>query len=88
MIIQVLQKQFEYEGCPIVIRRVGEKFEYITCINNLIYSSFVEARLSIFAKLLGTGYTDKQIHKITNYVISLAQTTIDTVKGNVANKTS
>lgn len=80
MIIQVLQKQFEYEGCPIVIRRIGENFEYITCINNLIYSSFVKARLSIFSKMLGLSYTDKQIKNITNYVISLAQSTIDEVK--------
>lgn len=86
MIIQVLQKQFEYDGCPIVIRRIGENFEYITCINNLIYSSFVKARLSIFSKMFGTGYTDKQIKSITNYVISLAQSTIDTVKAE--NKTS
>lgn len=86
MIIQVLQKQFEYDGCPIVIRRIGENFEYITCINNLIYSSFVKARLSIFAKMLGTGYSKGQIKNITNYVISLAQSTIDTVKAE--NKTS
>ena len=82
MIVQVLQKQFEYKGCPIVVRRIGENFEYITCINNLIYSSFIKARINIFTKLMGKGYTDKQIKNITNYVVTLAQSTIDTVKSD------
>lgn len=75
----VLQKQIEYKNCPIVIRQVGEAFEYITCINNLIYSSYIIARKPLLTRLFGRPYNPKQLEKITNYIINMAYTTIDSV---------
>ena len=81
MDFKVLQKPFEYENCPIVIRQAGQSFEYITCIDNQIYSSFIIARKSLFKRLFGLSYTHEELHKITNYMIAMAQATINTVKG-------
>jgi hypothetical protein len=81
---QVLQKPLEYKNCPIVIRRFGENFEYITCINNQIYSSYITARQNFLRKIFGLGYTAENKNKITNYVIAMAQTTIDSVNGTPA----
>ena len=81
MLFKVLQKPIEYQNCPIVIRQNGECFEYITCINNQIYSSYVEARKSLIQRLFLQDYTKKEITNITNYIIAMAQTTIDSVLG-------
>lgn len=79
MKFQTLAKQIFHKDCPIAIRRIGENFEYITCINNEIYSSYVTAKKSPLQKILFLPYTEKQLRNITNYIISMAQTTIDTV---------
>lgn len=78
---KVLGKQFVYEGCPVVIRQNGETFEYITTINNEIYSSFIVARKSFIKRIFFRPYGELEINRITNYVIAMAQTTIDTVLG-------
>lgn len=79
MIIKTLQKQILHKDCPIAIRQIGENFEFLTCINNELYSSFITARKSLLQKILFRDYSEKQMKGITNYVISMAQTTIDTV---------
>lgn len=81
MNFNVLQKPFEYEGCPIIIRQFGESFEYITCINNQIFSAFLIARKTIMQRILMRDYTKEQLTAISNRVIAMAQTTINTVKG-------
>lgn len=81
MKFKVLNQPFIYENCPIVIRQVGEQFEYITCIDNQIYSSYIVARKDFIQRLLLRPYTKDQLHKITNYMLAMAQATINTVKG-------
>ena len=81
MKFKVLKKAIEYKGCPIVIRQVGENFEYITCINNQIYSAYVNARQSFLRRIFMLDYTLENKNKITNYMIAMAQTTIDQVTG-------
>lgn len=76
-----VSQSFEYEGCPVVIRYFDQNFEYLTCINNQIYSSYIVARKSFFQRILGLPYSKDQIHKITNYMLAMAQATINTVKG-------
>jgi hypothetical protein len=77
---RVLQKQIDYKGCPIIIRLVGnETFEYITCINGEIYSANIVAKKKLSQRILMKGYTTKQLSDITNYVIAMAQTTIETI---------
>lgn len=81
MNFRVLQKPFEYEKCPIVLRQAGQTFEYITCINNQLYSAYIVARKPIIARIFGLPYTKSELHKITNYVLAMAQATIDSVLG-------
>lgn len=81
MKFKVLNQPFIYENCPIVIRQIGEQFEYITCIDNQIYSSYIVARKSFVQRLLLQSYTTEQLKNITNYMIAMAQATINTVKG-------
>ena len=84
MEIKVLQKPMEYNGCPIVIRLIGNQFEYITAINNEIYAYSVVVRKGFKQRLLLQPYTVEQLQKITNYMVAMAQTTIDTVLGGKA----
>lgn len=71
-----------YEGCPVVIRQVGrDTFEYITCINNEIYSSSIVSRKNLGQRIFFRPYTAKQLSNITNYMIAMASATIDHVKG-------
>ena len=81
MKFKVLNQPFIYENCPIVIRQIGEQFEYITCIDNQIYSSYIVARKSFVQRLLLQSYTTEQLKNMTNYMIARAQATINTVKG-------
>jgi hypothetical protein len=82
MKFKVLQKSVEYKNCPIIIRQSGEAFEYITCIFNEIYSSHVIAKKSLLRKLFFRPYSLKQLNNITNYMLAMAQSTIDSVLGD------
>lgn len=76
---QVLQKPVSYEGCPIYVRNTGESWEYLTVIHNEIYTASIVARKSAIQRLLGKSYSSDEVHKITQYMIAMAQSTIDTV---------
>ena len=78
---QVLQKPVEYEKCPIYVRNSNENWEYLTVINNEIYTASIVARKSFAQRLTGTDYTPKQVSDITQYMLAMAQATIDTVLG-------
>lgn len=78
---QILQKKIQYENCPIYIRNAGENWEYLTVVNNEIYTAQIIARRSAIQKMTGKPYTTKEISDITQYMIAMAQTTIDTVLG-------
>lgn len=77
--IKVLQGQKEYRGCPIAIRQIEDRFEFITCIEGLIYSSYIIARKGLLKKLFFLDYSKNEIQGITNYIMNMATTTIDTV---------
>jgi hypothetical protein len=82
MKFKVLKKELDYKGCPIIVRQSGEAFEYITCIFNEIYSSHVIAKKSLLRKLFFRPYSLKQLSSITNYMLAMAQSTIDSVLGD------
>ena len=77
----VLQKPVAYENCPIYIRNKGEDWEYLTCINNEIYTASIVAKKSAIQKLTGNTYSAKEVSSITQYMIAMAQSTIDQVLG-------
>lgn len=76
----VLSKKVVYENCPIYIRNTGENWEYITVINNEVYTATIYIRKTAIQKILGKPYTPKQTSDITNYLMAMAQSTINTVK--------
>lgn len=75
----VLQKSLEYENCKIYIRNTKEVWEYFCIINGELYTAYIVARKKPLNKLLGMPYTAKEVQSITQYMIAMAQTTIDTV---------
>lgn len=75
----VLQKTLEYQGCKIYVRNTGETWEYFCIINGELYNSFIIAKKKPLNKILGKPYTAKEVNSITQYMIAMAQTTIDTV---------
>mgnify|MGYP000853797081 CR=1 FL=1 len=77
--IKVLKSQKEYRDCPIAIRQIEDRFEFITCIKGLIYSSFIVARKGLLKRLFFLDYSKKELEGITNYIMNMATTTIDTV---------
>lgn len=77
----VLQKSVEYEKCPIYVRHTGENWEYLTVINNEIYTASIVARKSGIQRLLGREYTAMEVSNITQYMLAMAQSTIDHVLG-------
>ncbi|MFA6887454.1 MAG: hypothetical protein WCQ65_10865 [Fermentimonas sp.] len=79
MKIKVLQEQKEFKGCPIAIRQIGDRFEFITCIDGMIYSSHIVAKKGLFQRLFLQDYTKKELKNITQYVMNLATTTIESV---------
>lgn len=81
-------KTEQYEGCPIVIRRIGlDNWEYITYIRGHIYAQHTEitpTKLGYFMKFFGTWkdvYTKKQLQSNIYVMIAMAETTIETVCG-------
>lgn len=77
----VLTKSVVYEGCPIYVRNTGETWEYLTVINNEIYTAHIIARKHLTQRLFGKPYTAKQSSDCTQYMLAMAQTTIDTILG-------
>lgn len=78
---QVLQKRVEYEKCPIYVRNSGENWEYLTVVNNEIYTASIVARRSAMQVITGKSYTPKEVSDITQYMLAMAQATIDHVLG-------
>lgn len=73
----------EYRGCPILVRQFPSMsyFEYVTVIGKQMYSSHLFATIPLLSRLLGKGYTEREIESSVRMVVTLAQTTIDTVLG-------
>lgn len=69
----VLQKKIDYKGCPIYVRNKNELWEYFCIIDNELYTAHIIAKKKFFQN----KYTTKQINDITNYMIAMAQTTIE-----------
>lgn len=80
MVFKVLKSQLLYNDCPIVIRQIGNQFEYITCIYGEIYSSYSIITKPLFRKLFFMDYTKEQYNAITQHLIAQAQATINYVQ--------
>jgi hypothetical protein len=82
-------KTEEYRDCPIYFRNFKNHFEYLTIINNELYTAHVCVRPHWLTKLfyrldITTGvdkvpYSQSQLKNILSTVNKMAQTTIDFV---------
>lgn len=77
----VLNKPVDYQNCPIYVRNSGESWEYLTVIRGEIYTASIVARKTAMQRIMGKPYTAKQVSDITQYMLAMAQTTIDSVLG-------
>lgn len=80
-------KTTSYMDCPVYVRHFieakgGDEFEYLTVIENEIYSFPVRMRKSFFKRIFRLPYSAEELKKITEYIISAAYSTIETVKGD------
>lgn len=74
-----------HEGCNVYVRHfesvgAGETFEYLTVIDGEIYAFPITMRKPMWKRILRIPFTDAEIKKITEYIISAAYTTIETVQ--------
>lgn len=72
-------KTAEYRGCRIVVRNIGEIFEYLVVINGALYSANIVILKTPIQRLLRRDYTPKQLADTVAYIIKMAQTTVDLV---------
>lgn len=70
-----------YKNCPVYLRQIGwATWEYLTVINNEIYSSYYIFKPKWYKFFVRSPYTVEQIKGILNLLTAAAQTTIDTVE--------
>lgn len=74
----------EYLGCPVYVRNfesvgAGEEFEYLTVIDNEIYAFPVTMRKSILKHFFRIPFTDDELKKLTEYILTVAHATIESV---------
>ena len=82
MIITTFHSE-SYKECKIYYRNIGTHWEYLTCINNEVYTSHIEVRPTLFNRVLfflriePNRYSTQQKTNIIKYLKRFAQTTID-----------
>ena len=89
-------KKDEYKGCPIYYRNFKNHFEYLTIVNNELYTASIDARphwitnLFYILKIEKKQYSDYQLKNILKFLKHYAQTTIDFIlldKDNIKTET-
>ena len=70
-----------HKGCPVYIRRIGWKvWEYLTVIENQIYTSHYIFYPRWYKTLFKNPYSKVETHGILGMLSAAAQATIETVK--------
>ena len=74
-----------HKGCPIYIRRLDTRFEYLVIYKNQLYSNYFDMRPSWLRRIFFAAdeeklYTKKHRNDILNLVIKGAHITIDELK--------
>lgn len=82
MIIKTFSPE-EYRNCKVYYRNIGTHWEYLTCINNEVYTSHIEVRPTLLNRVLfflgiePERYSTQQKNKIIKYLRRYAETTVD-----------
>lgn len=74
--------QTEYRGIQIIVRQVGDVFEYLFFHKGKWYGHHNVITRSLFSKLLGLGYRKEVITAATRILLTQATTSIDMVLGS------
>lgn len=84
MIVKTFQEE-KYRDCPVYYRNFHNHFEYLTVIENQIYTAHIEVKpvfISLLLYKLGIAssrYSDQQYKQILAFVRTICEATIDTI---------
>jgi hypothetical protein len=68
----------------VYLRQIGfDIFEYLTAINGEVYGAHIEIVRPWYKRLLRIELSEKQVNAALNQVYAMAETTIETITGNV-----
>lgn len=81
-----VSKKTEYKDCPIIVRKIGDMFEYLLIYDNDIYSDFVIYKGVWWRRLFPDGhrFTSQEIENLAKILVSGACDTIDKLTGHEA----
>lgn len=68
----------EHRGCPVLIQRIGNVFQYIVVYQGQFYAKHNVITLPIFR----SKYTPDELHNSTRVVMTQAKTTIEFLMQN------
>ena len=80
--IQVI-KELKYRTCPILIRRLDTRFEFLVIYRKKIYSQYIDIKPTWYRTLFFEDekvYTEKELGNIAGLLYRLACQTIDKLK--------
>ena len=78
--IRVWKKTYKEKDIDVIIRNIGEIFEYLFVWNGKIYSAHIEVKIPFWRKFSKEKYKDKEIEGAMSVIYLMAKTTIDTLK--------
>jgi len=70
-------KRLNYKKCPVYIRALDSRFEYLVVYNNQLYSHYINIEPSLLNRFLKEKYTKEQLDKIVKLLFIMACKTID-----------
>ncbi len=78
--IEVL-KRIDYRGCPIYIRKLDRRFEFLVIFKNRLYSHYIDIKPTQLRRLFfEKEYTEKQLSAVVKMLLNMACVTIDSLK--------
>lgn len=72
-------KVVEYRGTNVYLRNFGSTFEYLAVIKGQIFGSHVVITRSLWQRMLGKDYSEKQLTDVCKWLTTTAQATVDYV---------
>ena len=78
--IRIWKKTYKEKDIDVIIRNIGEIFEYLFVWNGKIYSAHIEVKIPFWRKFSKEKYKDKEIEGAMSVIYLMAKTTIDTLK--------
>ena len=77
---RIWKKTYKEKEIDILIRNIGEIWEYMFVWQGKIYSAHIEVKIPFWRKFSKEKYKDKEIEGAMSVIYLMAKTTIDTLK--------